>query len=81
MVKMSLLFFRLSRAIRTSGVAVLKMLQMEGKVGEELTRTILCWPGFSVHHRAQLGCDDADGQEALAQYILRKPFSLEKIHY
>ncbi|WP_303720831.1 transposase [Malonomonas rubra] len=37
--------------------------------------------GFSVHKGDQLARDDGDGQEALAQYIIRNPFSVEKIHY
>lgn len=64
--------------------AVLRMLQQEGKIDEALTPTILRWrynSGFSVHQGAQLAREDADGQEALAQYILRNPFSVEKIHY
>ncbi len=37
--------------------------------------------GFSVHKGEQLVRGDGDGQEALAQYIIRNPFSVEKINY
>lgn len=64
--------------------AVLKMLLKEEKIDEDFIRKIMRWrytSGFSVHKGEQLARDDGDGQEALAQYIIRNPFSVEKIHY
>lgn len=64
--------------------AVLKMLLNEGLIDEEFIRIIMRWrytSGFSVHKGEQLACDDGDGQETLAQYVIRNPFSVEKIHY
>ena len=64
--------------------AVLKMLLKEGKIDEDFVRKIMRWrytSGFSVHKGEQLARDDGDGQEALAQYVIRNPFSVEKIHY
>jgi hypothetical protein len=64
--------------------SVLKMLLREGRIDEELITKIMRWryvSGFSVHKGDQLARDDGDGQEALAQYIIRNPFSVEKIHY
>ena len=63
---------------------VLKMLLKEDRISEDLLSTIMRWrynSGFSVHRGTQLARDDARGQEALAQYILRNPLSVEKIHY
>jgi ribosomal protein S27E len=64
--------------------SVLKMLKKEGKIGGELIGKIMRWrhtSGFSVHNGVQLARDDAEGGEALAQYIIRNPFSLEKLRY
>jgi hypothetical protein len=64
--------------------AVLKMLQKEGKIRDDLIAKILRWrhtSGFSVHNGEQLARDDAEGREALAQYIIRNQFSLEKVRY
>lgn len=64
--------------------AVLKMLKREGKIGDDLICKIMRWrhtSGFSVHNGVQLARDDAEGWETLAQYIIRNPFSLEKLRY
>ncbi len=37
--------------------------------------------GFSVHNQVRIARDDTKGQDGLAQYIIRKPFSLKKVHY
>ncbi len=45
---------------------------------------ILQWrhtSGFSVHNQVRIALDDTKGQEALAQYIIRNPFSLKKVSY
>jgi hypothetical protein len=64
--------------------SVLKMLKKEGKIGDDLIRKIMRWrhtSGFAVHNGVQLAQDDAEGAEALAQYIIRNPFSLKKLCY
>ena len=37
--------------------------------------------GFSVHNSVRVRARDADGRKKLAQYMLRAPFSLEKMSY
>ena len=37
--------------------------------------------GFSVHNKARVAKDDEKGRVALAQYIIRNAFSLEKLAY
>ena len=37
--------------------------------------------GFSIHNQVKIKSRDRRGRESLAQYILRSPFSLEKITY
>ncbi len=37
--------------------------------------------GFSVYNGLRIAPDDVDGQEALAQYIIRSPFSTVKMTY
>ncbi len=64
--------------------AVLKVLLKESKIDEDFICKIMRWrytSGFSVHKGNQSARDDGDGQEALAQYVIRNPFSVEKIHY
>jgi hypothetical protein len=36
---------------------------------------------FSIHHEVRIDRQDHQGREKLAQYILRAPFSLQKMHY
>ena len=60
------------------------MLLKEERINEELIAKIMRWryiSGFSMHKGEQLARDDGDGHEALAQYINRNPFSVEKILY
>jgi len=45
---------------------------------------ILRWrhtSGFSVHNQVRIAPSDSKGREALAQYIIRNPFSLRKLQY
>jgi hypothetical protein len=44
---------------------------------------MLAWrhTGFSAHNSVRLGARDAQGRRRLAQYMLRAPFSLEKMSY
>ena len=37
--------------------------------------------GFNVHNGVRIARDDEDGQERVAQYILRNPFSEAKLTY
>jgi len=63
---------------------VLSMLKEEGAIDQAFIRKIMKWrhcSGFSAHNGMQIKRDDAHGREALAQYIIRNPFSLEKITY
>ena len=63
---------------------VLKMLKEEKLIDEGLISKLLTWrynSGFSLHNRVRLARDDSAGQEALAQYIVRNPFSVKKITY
>ena len=62
---------------------VLAMLKGEGKISDELIEKLMNWrhSGFSVHAGNQIARDDRDGQQALAEYILRNAFSEQKITY
>jgi ribosomal protein S27E len=63
---------------------VLAMLKKEGLVGDDFLQMIMQWrhtSGFSVHNQVRIARDDTKGQEALAQYIIRNPFSLKKLQY
>ena len=62
---------------------VLKLLLAEHAIGEELSSRMLAWrhSGFSVHNGVRVRAGDAQGRKQLAQYMLRAPFSLEKMTY
>jgi len=63
---------------------VLQMMKKEGKIGDALIKTIMGWrhmSGFSVHNGVRIARDDEKGKEALAQYIIRNPFSEKKLTY
>ena len=68
----------LERHFRTE---VLAMLLHEGEISETLVQRMGAWrhTGFSVHNGVRV-CDAA-GRQKLAQYMLRAPFSLEKMCY
>ena len=64
--------------------AVLKMLKREGKIDDAFIRMLLKWrhvSGFNIHNGVRIDRQDVKGREALAQYIIRSSFSLEKIQY
>lgn len=64
--------------------AVLKMLKKEGKIDDDFIRMIMQWrhvSGFNIHNGVKIARSDEKGREALAQYIIRNPFSQEKICY
>ncbi|MCB2182707.1 MAG: transposase zinc-binding domain-containing protein [Desulfobulbaceae bacterium] len=63
---------------------VLKMLQKEGLIDDAFIAMIMKWrftSGFSVDNSVRIAKDDRKGQTAVAQYILRSPFSSGKITY
>jgi hypothetical protein len=62
---------------------VSKMLLREGKIDEALIKKLLGWrhSGFSIHHQVRINSQDRMGREKLAQYILRSPFSQQKMRY
>ncbi|MDP7135447.1 MAG: transposase, partial [Planctomycetota bacterium] len=55
----------------------------EELLAPELARKLLGWKhsGFSVHNGKPLRRDDAAGLERVAQYIIRNPFSEQKMVY
>ena len=62
---------------------VLALLRREGLVSDLLAERMLAWrhTGFSVHNSVRVRAADAAGRRRLAQYMLRAPFSLEKMSY
>lgn len=64
-------------------VRVIKMLLEEELLAEELARKLLGWKhsGFSVHNGKPVKRNDAEGLERVAQYIIRNPFSEQKMAY
>lgn len=62
---------------------VFKMLKREGKINDDLINKLIKWrhSGFSVHNGVRVARDDEGGRQALAQYIIRNTFSLEKMTY
>jgi len=63
--------------------AVLNFLYEEGVITDDLRHRLLAWQhsGFSVHHDVKVRARDAAGQQQLARYMIRAPFSLEKTEY
>jgi hypothetical protein len=59
------------------------MLKRKGKIVDDLIQKLMNWrhSGFSVYAGNRIARDDKDGQEALAQYIMRNAFAEEKITY
>jgi hypothetical protein len=62
---------------------VLRMLLGERRIDEAVIRTLLGWwhSRFSLHNEVRIGPHDDDGRRAVAEYILRAPFSQEKMRY
>jgi hypothetical protein len=62
---------------------VLRLLLRERRIDEVVIRKLLGWrhSGFSLHNAVRIGPHDAEGRRAVAEYILRSPFSLEKLRY
>src|SRR3990167_8613911 len=62
---------------------VLKLLLKEKRISREWVEKLLSWrnSGFNIHNQVKIRSDDSHGRESLAQYILRSPFSQEKMTY
>ena len=62
---------------------VLRLLLRERRIDESVIRILLGWrhSGFSLHNAVRIGAADGDGRLGVAEYILRSPFSLEKVRY
>ena len=60
---------------------VFTMLKEEGKIDDDIIKKLTGWrhSGFSVHNKARVAKNDDKGRIALAQYIIRNAFSLEKL--
>ncbi|MCC6212576.1 MAG: transposase zinc-binding domain-containing protein, partial [Burkholderiales bacterium] len=63
--------------------AVLGLLVRRDAIDPALAGQMLSWrhSGFSVHNRVRVAAADAVGRKSLAGYMLRAPFSLEKMSY
>jgi hypothetical protein len=59
------------------------MLLRDQRIDESMIRKLLGWrhSGFSLHNAVRIGAHDSDGGRAVAEYILRSPFSQEKLRY
>ncbi len=62
---------------------VLKLLLKEKRISQEWVEKLLSWrnSGFNIHNQVKIRSQDSRGRENLAQYILRSPFSQEKMTY
>lgn len=62
---------------------VLNLLVKEGVLAKELAEKQRTWKhsGFSVYRGPVVRSSDQEGLERIAQYIIRSPFSLEKMQY
>ncbi|MHC4083537.1 MAG: IS91 family transposase [Planctomycetota bacterium] len=60
---------------------VFDLLLAHGKIDEDLVRQMIAWrhSGFSVHHGVRLDAGDTTGLQRLGQYLLRCPFSLQRL--
>jgi hypothetical protein len=63
--------------------AVLGHLVRREAIPPALASRMLAWrhSGFSVHNRVRVAAGDSEGRKSLAGYMLRAPFSLEKMTY
>ncbi len=60
---------------------VFDLLLTRGRINESVVTQMLGWQhsGFGVHHAVRLDADDRAGCERVAHYMLRCPFSLERM--
>jgi hypothetical protein len=63
--------------------AVLRLLVRREAIPPALAGQMLSWrhSGFSVHNRVRVAAGDSECRKSLAGYMLRAPFSLEKMSY
>lgn len=63
--------------------SVLAMLKEEGKISNEIITKLMQWrhSGFNIDNGMRIKRDDKKGRESVAQYILRNPFSVDKMTY
>ncbi|MBD3370388.1 hypothetical protein GF402_08525 [Candidatus Fermentibacteria bacterium] len=64
-------------------ILVFGMLLDEERISRELVEKMHAWKhsGFSVHCDTLIDAHDPDGRKALAEYISRAPFSLERMTF
>jgi hypothetical protein len=62
---------------------VLKMLLAEGLIRPERVKMLMGWKhsGFNVDGSVRIGAGDTRGRENISRYLIRAPFSVEKIQY
>ena len=62
---------------------ILKMLQKEGKINQDMISKLLKWnhSGFGIDNGVRIEKDNTKGREAIAQYIARNTINQEKISY
>ena len=62
---------------------VLRMLRRKGLLTPERIKLLQSWEHsrFNVDASARIGADDAAGRENLSRYLIRAPFSMNKIRY
>jgi hypothetical protein len=62
---------------------VFKMLLRKGLLTPERVKLMRSWAhsGFNVNASVRIVADDATGRENLARYLIRAPFSMNKIRY
>jgi hypothetical protein len=60
---------------------VFDLLLAHGKINESLVQQMATWrhSGFAVNFAVKLEADDVAGRQRLAQYMLRCPFSLQRL--
>lgn len=59
------------------------MFQRKGLLTPERVTLMQSWAhsGFNVNAQVRIGADDVTGRENLARYLIRVPFSINKIRY
>jgi hypothetical protein len=62
---------------------VFSLLRREGKIDDRQIRKLMSWrhSGFSVYRGNRIAPNDRKAQEALAQYIMRNAFAVEKMTF
>ncbi len=62
---------------------VFKFLKKEGKITDEVVNKLMKWrySGFSVDNGERIKKEDKEGNEAVAQYMMRNILNLENINY